>query len=835
MEDIPVDVARSVLVKCLPSTLYDEPDDSFKDAIYELLEKTFCVDKDAVDRIIRFPKLDPQAKEFGCQCVIMFRSRVLKHRVIAQKSKLYAPTEVESISEVPKELSEPVEDLELADESTGEDDAHTMKGAPVMLETQQSESTQLGGNASENAAEAEADGGQKMQKPAAGESLVGSHDAAHAYRQSSAECAKIEAEEDTASSLNDEIMDVADSIESDDKEEHGSIDEKVEESTEVDERNQCSLPNDVSKTPNATMKQETTKVDSKEAESKSATGDATESAKKTANTNLPPLFKFEKHLEEHFMTLPIEWNGAPEFQWRIVNKPEDPSTLLIENAMPSDMVNPWLYTVIQRAERVETCFRRQLGNEVTNDSTGSIRLLFPDDRCILPHTINYLVYIRTPMQRRLKIYLPQTPPITQYKDEVQKRLGRVREPSLGMRQLILKPLSNDVTEESIRTVAFKHHEIESVEFKDDAIGQRCAILTFSSVERAIAAHFTNNCVRFDESTENETSTKVLYAHAAIRGWWGPAGLLLTRGEAKAIRGAQRKERRMSGKQLTESELKKGAEIGIKKVELTKSQGSGSSTQTAAQKKQADSSLKNAAPGKRSNQQSADVGTFPKKSKPEADAIQVRDAEKGVIQTGGKPSKDSRSVKRISAPRYGRLGFGNASAERGRMPSLMSLSGGSRFGRGASNTLPAYGHLDRGPYTPSPRSSFDDAAGFRRGTPTVPPSRSAFAASRDFFTDSRFDDGFDPRYVDTFRPVPPRVMDMSTYDARRSRTEDDATPFVRPQGIALVDEDILHEQRKQEMMKGGFFSRQQLAASNGVKRAGVEEPHRTGFFFGNAWR
>lgn len=62
MEDIPVDVARSVLVKCLPSTLYDEPDDSFKDAIYELLEKTFCVDKDAVDRIIRFPKLDPQAK-----------------------------------------------------------------------------------------------------------------------------------------------------------------------------------------------------------------------------------------------------------------------------------------------------------------------------------------------------------------------------------------------------------------------------------------------------------------------------------------------------------------------------------------------------------------------------------------------------------------------------------------------------------------------------------------------------------------------------------------------------------------------------------------------------
>ncbi|VDM50441.1 unnamed protein product [Toxocara canis] len=219
-EDISIDVARCVLVICLPSSLQEESDDAFKEAIYEMLEKTFSVDKEAVEQVLRFPRLDPTSEEFGCKCVIMFRSRMLKHRVIAQKSKLDAPTEVVSILDIPKELVEPEEDLELADESTCDDDVQPGKesASPASPDSQH-ENIAVGCDASNNAFEADGGDPKLRNDPAVDHPAVGSEQAAAVGGVLSAKCIqRCDPEEDATVSLNDVfIVDAAGSVDSDGK------------------------------------------------------------------------------------------------------------------------------------------------------------------------------------------------------------------------------------------------------------------------------------------------------------------------------------------------------------------------------------------------------------------------------------------------------------------------------------------------------------------------------------------------------------------------------------------------------------------------------------------
>ncbi|EFO26446.2 hypothetical protein LOAG_02038 [Loa loa] len=230
---------------------------------------------------------------------------------------------------------------------------------------------------------------------------------------------------------------------------------------------------------------------------------------------LPSLSPIDVHHDVHFSRLRINWDGAPEFQWRTVNEENDKKLLKIENIMPSDMHNPWLYPVVLSASRVETDFPCLSFNEGTNFTFGKINLYFPDNNTLAFCTLNYLVYMRTTAGRRAKIFLPQTKSITKFGRSLEKRLGRLRMPTQDMCQLLMKPVPDGITEKHIRNNVFPHWEITKIEFKQDSLEQQCSVLTFPSAQLAIAAHCTTNYVTFEE---NSSTAAILYSTVAIPKW-----------------------------------------------------------------------------------------------------------------------------------------------------------------------------------------------------------------------------------------------------------------------------------------------------------------------------
>ena len=64
------------------------------------------------------------------------------------------------------------------------------------------------------------------------------------------------------------------------------------------------------------------------------------------------------------------------------------------------------------------------------------------------------------------------------KDELEQRLGRVREPDESMRQLVVKPVDGSITVNQVRDIAFKNYKIQSVEFMTDTV-KYCFICFFS--------------------------------------------------------------------------------------------------------------------------------------------------------------------------------------------------------------------------------------------------------------------------------------------------------------------------------------------------------------------
>ncbi|VDN05180.1 unnamed protein product [Thelazia callipaeda] len=224
-------------------------------------------------------------------------------------------------------------------------------------------------------------------------------------------------------------------------------------------------------------------------------------------------------MEDYYKSLPIDWDGAPEFQWRLCKDESDKCLVIFENVLSSDTQNPWFYTTLLHCKKVVKVFPLSAGKIEAdfNHLYGRIEAYFQSDHPIAYCAVNNLVHIRTGAHR-LKIYLPQTKWVKKYQEILESRLGRIREPIESMRYLIIKPVGNQVTEKEIRETCFKNYPIESVRFEKDFRGVRMAILLFPSTREAVAAHFNNDFVSFGSSTSSENYVKVYFPTVDFHGW-----------------------------------------------------------------------------------------------------------------------------------------------------------------------------------------------------------------------------------------------------------------------------------------------------------------------------
>ncbi|VDM08903.1 unnamed protein product [Wuchereria bancrofti] len=231
-------------------------------------------------------------------------------------------------------------------------------------------------------------------------------------------------------------------------------------------------------------------------------------------------------MAEYYKTLPVDWDGAPEFQWRLCKDESDRRVVIFENVLPADMHNPWFYTALLRCKRVVMEFPLSAGkiDADFNHLYGRIEAYFQSDHPIAYCAVNNLIHIRTGAHR-VKIYLPQSKNVTnlakwvrKYKEILESRLGRMREPMESMRYLIVKPVNSEVTEKQIRETCFKNYPIESIRFERDMLGQRMAILLFPTAREAVAAHSNNDFIHVGARNVPSNYIKVYFPNVDFHGW-----------------------------------------------------------------------------------------------------------------------------------------------------------------------------------------------------------------------------------------------------------------------------------------------------------------------------
>ncbi|GMR47881.1 hypothetical protein PMAYCL1PPCAC_18076 [Pristionchus mayeri] len=203
--------------------------------------------------------------------------------------------------------------------------------------------------------------------------------------------------------------------------------------------------------------------------------------------------KEEKFKDEH-STLPfvIDWDGAPEFQWKI---PEGKggATLVIENADTLDLFEPFLYRASLKAQSVSVRMPgRVIEDQPTARHYGTISLQYLNDGEAIRYAMVNLIYFRSKGDRRIKVYLPQTVVALKRKSEFEKRLGRKIAYPDAMKKIMVKSTDLSLAECTFgmdeAKVAFPDEEIESVERITDSHDKVGFVITFKCAHETVLAH-----------------------------------------------------------------------------------------------------------------------------------------------------------------------------------------------------------------------------------------------------------------------------------------------------------------------------------------------------------
>ncbi|EGT48673.1 hypothetical protein CAEBREN_16231 [Caenorhabditis brenneri] len=204
----------------------------------------------------------------------------------------------------------------------------------------------------------------------------------------------------------------------------------------------------------------------------------------------------------------MEWEGAPEFQWRLCEGNRDEKKLIIDNLMWADLNNVFIYRTIQKATTCEINFPTRFAGEGGRANYGKMTLYFPAFVAIMDEALKHLIYFRSGDNRRIKVFLPQTVVSLKRKEEFEGKLGRLIKPTQRMMELVIKILPEDYIPTLDDACSwFPDQSVIGCELVNDEMGRPCAVVQFETAQEAVTAHASKSFVTINRKFKKESDEK----------------------------------------------------------------------------------------------------------------------------------------------------------------------------------------------------------------------------------------------------------------------------------------------------------------------------------------